>query len=63
MTKSEKKEQEKIIKGFQENNFIEPYHSSNLIKLLSKTNIAKTSVPDSTDIEKFVEAGSCRHNR
>ena len=27
-----------------------------LIKLLSKTNIAKTSVPDSTDIEKFVEA-------
>ena len=32
-----------------------------LIKLLSKTNIAKTSVPDSTDIEKFVEAVSCRH--
>ena len=32
-----------------------------LIKLLSKTNIAKTSVPYSADIEKNVEAVSCRH--
>ena len=34
-----KKDQEKLIKEFQENNFIAPYHSSNLIKLLPKLDL------------------------
>ena len=32
-----------------------------LFKLLVKTNLAKASVPDSTDIESFIEAVSRRH--